>query len=223
LASFAICVSLTQTVLVQADDCHSAVGVPRATGQLKSYSLIPCRVRTAVYGCDGAKSLGWKLPGRDLKASDQWRQRVVPEGSKESKDEIEFGGKQNRTRKMVEEDPNSSAGGRTRYVHGQPVLAQAPDNRKTNQQVRGCANADQQAENQSDRDLARKIRKSIMATKNLSMYARNVKSITRDGTVMLKGPIRTDDEKSAIESKAVEIAGAANVKSEITVKSKNEN
>ncbi len=62
-----------------------------------------------------------------------------------------------------------------------------------------------------------------MATKNLSMYARNVKSITRDGTVMLKGPIRTDDEKSAIEAKPVEIAGAANVKSEITVKSRNEN
>jgi len=62
-----------------------------------------------------------------------------------------------------------------------------------------------------------------MDDKNLSTYAHNVKIITRDGTVTLKGPVRTNDEKSAIEAKAVEIAGAANVKSEITVKSKNEN
>jgi hypothetical protein len=35
---------------------------------------------------------------------------------------------------------------------------------------------------------------------------------------MLKGPVRTDEERSAIEAKAVEITGAANVESEITVK-----
>jgi len=103
------------------------------------------------------------------------------------------------------------------------VFAQAPDNSKTNQQDRGAPTADQQTENRGDRDLARKIRKSIMDDKNLSTYARNVEVIARNGTVMLKGPVRTDEEKSAIEAKAVEIAGAANVKSEITVKSKNEN
>jgi osmotically-inducible protein OsmY len=102
-------------------------------------------------------------------------------------------------------------------------FAQAPDNSKTNQQDRGSATADQQAENQGDRDLARKIRKSIMDDKNLSTYARNIEVITRNGTVTLRGPVRTDDEKSAIEAKAVEIAGATNVKSEITVKSKTEN
>jgi hyperosmotically inducible periplasmic protein len=114
-------------------------------------------------------------------------------------------------------------GGLGTLIPWSAVLAQSPDNSKTNQQDRGSATADQQAENQSDRDLARKIRKSIMDDKNLSTYARNVKIITRDGTVTLKGPVRTNDEKSAIEAKAVEIAGAANLKSEITVKSKNEN
>jgi osmotically-inducible protein OsmY len=100
------------------------------------------------------------------------------------------------------------------------VVAQAPDNSKTNQQDRGAATAEQQAENQGDRDLARKIRKSIMEDKNLSTYAHNVKIIARGGTVILKGPVRSDDEKSAIEMKAVEIAGAVNVKNEITVKPK---
>jgi osmotically-inducible protein OsmY len=103
------------------------------------------------------------------------------------------------------------------------VHAQAPDNSKANQQDRGAATADQQAENQGDRDLARKIRKSIMDDKNLSTYAHNVKIIARGGTVTLKGPVRSDEEKSTIEAKAVEIAGTANVKNELTVKSKTEN
>jgi osmotically-inducible protein OsmY len=38
----------------------------------------------------------------------------------------------------------------------------------------------------------------------------------------LKGPVRSDDEKTAIEAKAVQIAGAANVKNELTVKAKSE-
>jgi hyperosmotically inducible periplasmic protein len=102
------------------------------------------------------------------------------------------------------------------------VLAQAPDNSKANQQDRGSVMADQQAENQGDRDLARKIRKAIIDDKNLSMYAHNVKVIARGGTVTLKGPVRSDQEKTVIESKAVEIAGAANVENELTVKSKTE-
>jgi hypothetical protein len=65
------------------------------------------------------------------------------------------------------------------------VFAQTPDNSKSNQQDRGSATADQQAENQGDRDLARKIRKSIMHDKNLSTYARNVKVIAQSGTVTL--------------------------------------
>jgi len=105
------------------------------------------------------------------------------------------------------------------------VYAQEPDNSKTNQadRAKGAVTADQQAENQADRDLAKKIRKSITDDKNLSTYAHNIKVIARGGTVTLRGPVRTGDEKTAIEAKAVEIAGAANVKNELTVKEKSEN
>jgi hyperosmotically inducible periplasmic protein len=103
------------------------------------------------------------------------------------------------------------------------VFAQAPDNSKSNKQERGVATAGQQAENPSDRDLARKIRKSIMDDKNLSTYAHNVKVIARGGTVILKGPVRSDDEKTTVEAKAVEVAGAVNVKNELTVEPKTEN
>src|SRR5947199_2947140 len=73
------------------------------------------------------------------------------------------------------------------------AFAQAPDNSKTNQQDRdkGSMTADQQAENQGDRDMAKKIRKSITDDKNLSTYAHNVKVIVRGGTVMLKGPVKS--------------------------------
>jgi osmotically-inducible protein OsmY len=115
------------------------------------------------------------------------------------------------------------AGGLVVLIPYSLVFAQAPDNSKTNQQDRGSATADQQSENAGDRDLARKIRKSIIDDKNLSTYARNVKVIARNGTVTLKGPVRNAEEKSEIEAKAVEIAGAVNVKNEITVKSRTEN
>ena len=42
--------------------------------------------------------------------------------------------------------------------------------------------------------------------------------IARSGTVTLKGPVHSDHQKIAIESKAAETAGAANVKTELNVK-----
>jgi len=94
-----------------------------------------------------------------------------------------------------------------------------PDNTKTNKQDRapGAVTADQQKENKTDRQLAQQIRKSITSDKSLSTYAHNVKVIAQNGTVTLKGPVRSEDEKSTIEQKATQVAGAANVKNEITV------
>jgi hyperosmotically inducible protein len=94
-----------------------------------------------------------------------------------------------------------------------------PDNSKTNKRDRQAQEqtADNQKNNPSDRDLTKNIRHALMKDKTLSMYAHNVKIISDHGTVTLKGPVQTDEEKQAIESKAKEIAGADNVKSEISV------
>ena len=73
--------------------------------------------------------------------------------------------------------------------------------------------------NKADRDLSAHIRKSIMADKSLSTYAHNIKVISQDGVVTLKGPVHSEDEKKAIVAKAVEVAGSADkVVDQITVK-----
>jgi len=95
-----------------------------------------------------------------------------------------------------------------------------PDNTRVNKRDRkpGAVTADQQKMNMSDRDLTKKIRQAVMADKSLSTYAHNVKIVSQNGTVTLKGPVRSDVEKSTIEAKATEIAGADKVKNEISVK-----
>ena len=97
-----------------------------------------------------------------------------------------------------------------------------PDNTAVNQRDRDKSEptADQQKENKSDRETARKIRQSIVKDKSLSTNAHNVKIIAQGGTVTLKGPVRSEEEKQNVEQKAAEIAGKDNVKSEIQVAEK---
>jgi hyperosmotically inducible protein len=104
-------------------------------------------------------------------------------------------------------------------VSAQDAAPQAPDNTKMNQHDR-MPNADQQSNERSDRDLTQQVRKAIAADKTISTYAHNVKVITQNGQVTLKGPVRSEEEKRAVEAKAAEVAGEGKVTSELTVKPK---
>ena len=93
----------------------------------------------------------------------------------------------------------------------QQESSQVPaNNTKVNQRDRNQSEptADQQKENTSDRQLTQQIRRAIVKDKNLSSDAHNVKIITQNGAVTLKGPVKSEEEKQAIESKAAEVAGA---------------
>jgi hypothetical protein len=96
---------------------------------------------------------------------------------------------------------------------------QQADNTKMNKgdASKDATTADQQKMNPSDRTITQKIRAEIMKDKSLSTYAHNVKIITQDGKVTLKGPVRTQEEKAAVESKATTIAGDGNVTSQIDI------
>jgi len=93
------------------------------------------------------------------------------------------------------------------------------DNTKVNQRDRSQnePTADQQKENSSDRQLTAQIRRAIVKDKSLSSTAHNVKIIAQNGSVTLKGTVKSDEEKQAIESKATEIAGAGKVNNELQV------
>ena len=100
-----------------------------------------------------------------------------------------------------------------------PGQQSAPDNSKTNKRDRDKSSptADRQKMNPTDRDLAKRIRSAITDDKSLSTYAHNIKIISQDGKVTLKGPVRSEEEKSAIETKATEVAGAGNVINQLEV------
>ena len=102
----------------------------------------------------------------------------------------------------------------------QSSTGQSPDNTGMNRAGRNSdqTTADQQQKDVSDRNLTEQIRRSIIADKSLSTDAHNVKVVTRGGQVTLKGPVRSENEKRAIEAKAAEVAGEDRVTSELTIK-----
>jgi hyperosmotically inducible periplasmic protein len=93
------------------------------------------------------------------------------------------------------------------------------DNTKSNKldPSNTAATADAQKDNAGDRTITQRIRKSLVTDKSLSTYAHNVKIVSVNGTVTLNGVVRSDDEKSAIEAKAVSVAGQGHVVNDLKV------
>jgi hyperosmotically inducible protein len=99
-----------------------------------------------------------------------------------------------------------------------PVIAQTADTKAvdTSRDARNNGpTADNQKNNKTDLKTTQNIRKAIVDDKSLSTTAHNVKVITRNGTVTLRGRVHSDDERKAIVSKAEEVAGHGNVTDEL--------
>jgi osmotically-inducible protein OsmY len=96
------------------------------------------------------------------------------------------------------------------------------DNTTVNQRDRNTSEptADRQKDNPTDRQLTQQIRKALVKDKSLSSYAHNVKIIAQNGMVTLKGPVKSEEEKQAVETKAAQIAGPDKVTSQIQIASK---
>ena len=77
-----------------------------------------------------------------------------------------------------------------------------------------------QSNSSSDIKVTADIRRAIMEDKSMSLNAQNCKIITdKAGVVTLRGPVTSQAEKDAIESKAQAIAGVSRVVNELEVKS----
>jgi hyperosmotically inducible protein len=101
-----------------------------------------------------------------------------------------------------------------------PPAPTAPDNTGRNVRDRGGATMTpgDQSESEADRTMTQQIRRAVVSDDSLSTMAKNVKIITADGVVTLRGPVENPNEKEAIETKARQLAGINKVDNQLEVK-----
>lgn len=97
--------------------------------------------------------------------------------------------------------------------------AQAPDNTATNARDKSSetTTADKQSNAPADVKMVAEIRKMVVADKALSAVAKNAKIIVIDEVVTLRGPVKTEKEKTIIEEHAKH-AGAKKVENLLEIK-----
>jgi hyperosmotically inducible protein len=96
-----------------------------------------------------------------------------------------------------------------------------PDNSGRNVRDRNdqSKTAGDQAESEADRTISQNIRQAITADDSFSTNAKNVKIITNEGMVTLRGPVNSDKEKVEIEAKAKQVAGVKKVDNQLEIAS----
>jgi len=77
--------------------------------------------------------------------------------------------------------------------------------------------AGDQSNSKPDVKITQRIRKAVVADKSLSTNAHNIKIITADGVVTLRGPVKSAKEKAKIDAKAKRVAGAARVDNQLEI------
>jgi hyperosmotically inducible periplasmic protein len=120
---------------------------------------------------------------------------------------------------MALEQNISNEGASVSHRASSDVYKSAPDNSERNVQDRShdAITPFTQSNSQSDVETTRKIRRALMENKSLSMTARNVKVVTVGGTVFLRGPVKSEQEKTAIADKALQIAGPGHVNDQLEI------
>jgi hyperosmotically inducible periplasmic protein len=74
-----------------------------------------------------------------------------------------------------------------------------------------------QSDSNADLTITQNVRKAVIADKNLSTDAKNVKIVTVSGVVTLRGPVASDAEKAQIEKYAKDVKGVNRVVNQIDV------
>jgi hyperosmotically inducible protein len=94
----------------------------------------------------------------------------------------------------------------------------APDNTGRNVRDRGdTVTSGDQSESKADIATTAKIRQAVVADDSLSTSAHNVKIITANGAVTLRGPVKSDEERKKIAAVAEQVAGAGKVQNYLEV------
>jgi hyperosmotically inducible periplasmic protein len=95
-----------------------------------------------------------------------------------------------------------------------------PDNSRQNQRDRSgeTLTSGDQSNSSGDIKLTAAIRRAIVKDKSLTTTAKNVKIISADGAVTLRGPVNSAEEKTKIEQLATSAAGGAKIDNQLEIK-----
>src|SRR5688572_13008462 len=77
---------------------------------------------------------------------------------------------------------------------------------------------DQAGGSEADRKLLAAVRRAVVTDNSLSTSAKNVKIVTKDGVVTLRGPVNSADEKARVARLAQQVAGVSSVENQLDVK-----
>lgn len=93
------------------------------------------------------------------------------------------------------------------------------DNTKTNERDHNTAALTpmDQGENEIDRTITQKVRQGVMKDDSLSITAKNVKIITANSVVTLRGPVKSDQEKTTIIAIAQHTDGVKRVENQLEI------
>ena len=73
------------------------------------------------------------------------------------------------------------------------------------------------SDSEADRTITQKIREALIADESLSTNAKSVKIISHNGMVTLRGPVKNEQEKSAVEARTKRVPGVKNVDNQLEV------
>jgi hyperosmotically inducible periplasmic protein len=98
-----------------------------------------------------------------------------------------------------------------------------PDNTATNERDRSgeTKTSGDQSNSSADLKTTQAIRQALMKDGELSTAAKNIKVITANGHVTLRGPVKTAQEKAKIDQLAKSAAGGAQIDNQLDVKGSN--
>jgi osmotically-inducible protein OsmY len=95
---------------------------------------------------------------------------------------------------------------------------EAAVDRNASRQVKGgSVTPTHQGNDAADLDTTRRVRRAILADRSLSSEARNVKVITGNGVVLLRGPVKSDAERDNLGARAKKVAGKNRVENRLDV------
>jgi osmotically-inducible protein OsmY len=101
--------------------------------------------------------------------------------------------------------------------HDRSPSSKAADNTGINSRDRAesAVMPTDQKENDTDLRIAQTLRASIVNDDTLSFNAKNIKLVSSGGVVTLRGPVKDDSERLAIETKARAIEGVVKVDNQL--------